>query len=248
MLGQGRSGLSPGLWSGRAPRRSPAVPEGPRAVACLLVLVLGAGGAVTAEGVPDPKEILRKALDLSEGVQDYTAWLRVKADLQGAPEQVPAFKVYFKRPDKVHIESRSIVVIRRDMLTFGNLSKFVEEGADVLLAGSKVVDGTPMYTLKLMPKRAEGEGRPPTRVLITLDGRRWTVATTRIFEGAEEQATLDWSYVLVASKYWMPSAIRLTIPKAPRRDGTLGAGITVTFSEYTVNTGLSDSLFENAGR
>jgi outer membrane lipoprotein-sorting protein len=206
--------------------------------------LLGAACGAPATAVPEAKEILRKALDLNEGVRDYTAWLQLTADLQGAPEQMPPFKVYFKRPDKVHIESRSLVVIRRDMLTFGNLYRFVEEGAEVLLAGSKTVSGTPMYTLKLIPKRPEAPGQPAVRVLITVDGRRWTVTTTRIFEGEKEQATFEWSYVLVGEKYWMPSTIRLTLPEVPRRDGAPGGQLVVRFSRYTVNTGLSDSLFE----
>jgi len=199
-----------------------------------------------AGGGPDASQILRRALDLHEGVRDYTASVRVEADAKGAPSEVPAFKVFFKRPDKVRIKSRSLVIVPRDMLMFGNLSKVIEEGADVLLLGTKTVGGTPMHTLKLVPKGPKAEGAP-IRILITVDGGRWTVSHSRIVDGSKERATFEWSYVLVDSTYWMPSTIRMTVPDAPRRDGGLGAEMVVTFSEYQVNVGLSDSLFEESG-
>ncbi len=215
-------------------------------LACLTLLAGVAERAPAADSLPEAREILRRALDLHEGVRDYTASVRVEADAKGAPAEVPAFKVFFKRPDKVRIKSRSLVIVPRDMLMFGNLSKLIEEGADVLLLGTKTVGGTPMHTLKLVPKEPEAGGAP-VRILITVDGTRWTVDHSRIIDGSKERATFEWSYVLVGSKYWMPSTIRMTVPQAARRDGALGAEMVVTFSEYQVNTGLSDSLFEESG-
>jgi outer membrane lipoprotein-sorting protein len=212
--------------------------------ACVTLLITSGGLARAAGGTPQANEILRRALDLSEGIRDYTARISIRADLQGAPAEMPPFKVYFKRPDKVHIESRSIVVMRKDMLTFGNLSKVVDEGADILLLGTKVVDGTPMHTVKLVPKRPDAGNQRARRMLVTIDGRRWTVRRIEMFAGTEQQAVMFWSYVLVGGRYWMPQTIRLAIPRAPKRDGEPGAELVVTFSDYTVNSGLSDSLFE----
>ncbi len=220
-----------------------------------------AGAQSTATTPPSAGAILRRALDLSQEVNDYTAAVHLSADIEGAPEAMPDFKVYFKRPDKVHIESRSIVIVRKDMLTFGNLAKRVEEGAQVILLGTKNVGGTPMYVVKLIPKVPENPSPPPEgyhhhhgmtppaqpsgppRVLVTINGRRWTIERMDLYAGDSLTATMYWTYVLVKNRYWMPSRIQCNMPSAKNQSGQPGAQLVVTFSNYTVNTGLSDSLF-----
>jgi hypothetical protein len=227
-----------------------------RAAPLLVVATAQAAWAAT----PSPTAILRQALDLSQEVKDYTAQVRVSADVEGAPEAMPEFKVYFKRPDKVHIESRSIVIVRRDMLMFGNLSKFIEKGSQITLAGVKDVGGTPMYTLKLIPKEEPQPPPPPprgphrgqryqapppgpARVLVTINGRRWTIERMDIYEGTMQVAVFYWTYTLANNRYWMPSRIQCNMPTERNRAGKQGAQLVVTFSKYTVNTGLPDSLF-----
>jgi len=195
-----------------------------------------------ASAAPSAPEILRRALDLSAEIQDYTAQVQMTTNFAGAPEEVPPFTVYFKRPDKVSIKSRSLVVVPKDALMFGNLSKRIEAGADILLAGTKTVDGVPFYTLKIKPKEDGDE-----RILVTIDGARWTVGRIEVVEGQRTHATFDWQYALIAGRYWMPTLIRCSVPEAPRADGGKGAEVTVTFSGYKVNSGLSDTLFEESG-
>ena len=212
-----------------------------RARSAMVAGLLGLAAAA-ASAAPTASEILRRALDLSAEVQDYTAQVQVTSNIGGAPEEVPPFTVYFKRPDKVSIRSRSLVIVPRDALTFGNLSKRIEAGADISLVGTKPVNGVPLYTLKLTPKEAGDE----ERVLVTIDGRRFTVERMEVVRGQTTHATLDWEHALVAGRYWMPSVITCTLPKASGLGGKAGGKVTVAFSGYRVNTGLSDALFEGA--
>ena len=190
---------------------------------------------------PSAEEILSRALDISAGVDDYTAQVKMEANFQGAPGDVPEYKVYFKQPDKVKIESRSIVVVRREMFTFGSLAERVEEGTTPHLLGKKIENGVPVYTVKLVPK--EDADVHPGRMILRVDGHRWTVNTIEITDGQKTMAKFHWAFTQVDGKYWMPSTIRCELPDAPSRDGTPGAEISVAFSDYAVNTGLSDDLF-----
>jgi len=202
-----------------------------------VVLWIGLLATATAAcAAPTANEILRRALDLSAEVNDYTAQVQVRGSFAGAPEEVPPFTVYFKRPDKVSIRSRSLVVVPRDALTFGNLARRIEEGAEIYLLGTKVVNGVTLYTLKLKPK-AGGE----ERLLVTIDGRRWTVERMEIVQGERVRAVLNWQHVLIGGRYWMPSVITCQVPGV---EGRPGGELTVSFSGYKVNTGLSDALFE----
>jgi outer membrane lipoprotein-sorting protein len=205
-----------------------------------------AAAALSVAGVgwatPTANEILRRALDLSSGVQDYTADVKLTHDLDGASEQSTTITVYFKRPDKVSVKSRSFVVVPRDALTFGNLSKRVEAGADVSLVGTKTVNGVPIYTLKIKPKEAGAQ----ERVLVTVDGRRFTVEQMEVVQGQTPVATLVWQHALVEGRYWMPASIVCTLPRVAGVGTQPGGRATLTFRNYRVNTGLSDSLFQQA--
>jgi len=200
-------------------------------------------GLLPAPGfsAPTAQDILRRALDLSAEINDYTAQVQVTSNLGGAESRVPPFTVYFKRPDKVSVKSKSFVVVPRDALMFGNLSKRIEQGAQVMLAGTKTVNGVSHYTLKLMPKDASDPGR----VLVTVEGAHWTIRRVEIVEGAKAHATSDWQYALVSGRYWMPAAISCTVPGMAGKAGAQGGELTVTFSGYKVNTGLSDALFQS---
>jgi len=212
-----------------------------RAQAAATTGLLALAWAGAAPAAPSGNQILRRALDLSSEVQDYTAQVQVVTDLGGAPEEIPPFTVYFKRPDKVSIKSRSLVIVPRDALTFGNLSRRIEAGADISLIGTKTVNGGPVHTLKVKPKEAAEE-----RLLVTVDGRRFTVERMEVVRGQTTHATFAWQHALIDGRYWMPSVITCTVPKAPGRGGEPGGRLTVTLSGYRVNTGLADALFQNA--
>ena len=212
------------------------------AARCALVVPMAACLASTAPAAPTANEILRRALDLSAEVNDYTAQVQVRSNFAGAPDEMPSFTVYFKRPDKVSIKSKSLVIVPKEALTFGNLSKRIEQGAEIILVGTKTVNGVPLYTLKIKPKQGGGE----ERVLVTIDGGRWTVHRMEVVEGQQTHLTFDWQHTLVGGRYWMPSVITCRAPNVPRADGGKGAEATVTFTGYQVNTGLSDSLFDSS--
>ena len=205
--------------------------------ACAMLLGLSVGSQAAD---PSADEIMKRVIDGNAGVSDYTAQVKMEADMQVAPAEVPEYKVYFKRPDKVYIESRSIVVARKDMFTFGSLARRVDEGTVAHFLGKKIENGVPLYSIKLVPTDAAHE----ERVLLRVDGQRWTVSTIELTDGQTTFAKLIWEYALVGGTFWMPTSIRAEIPAAQGRDGTPGASITVSFSDYTVNTGLSDDIFK----
>jgi len=204
------------------------------------IAVVGATATAPAAD-PSAQEIMSRVLEINAGVNDYTAKVNMQADIEVAPSNVPEYKVYFKRPDKVHIESRSIVVARREMFTFGSLAKRVDEGTTPHLLGKKIENGVPVYTVKLVPQ--QDADIHPERVILRVDGQRWTVNTIEITDGQKTMAKFHWAFTQVGGKYWMPSTIRCELPDVPSRDGTSGAEISVAFSDYTVNTGLSDDIF-----
>jgi outer membrane lipoprotein-sorting protein len=203
-----------------------------------LLIALAASEASGALTGPD---ILRRALDLSAEVQDYTAQVQMTSNLPDVQSQFAPFTVYFKRPDKVSVKSRGLVIVPRDALTFGNLAQRIEQGTQILLVGTKTVGGVPYYSLKLIPK----ESRDPSRVLVTIEGRHWTISQMQVVEGAKTRAAFTWEYALVDGRFRMPAKIRCHIPGLPMQGANQPGEVTVSFSGYKVNSGLGDELFKS---
>ncbi|MEI6501791.1 MAG: hypothetical protein WCP21_12290, partial [Armatimonadota bacterium] len=195
---------------------------------------------------------LRRALDMAATIKDYSADVNVTVDMPNVKMPERRAKVYFKRPDKVAIDSKGIVMIPKKALVPGNLGAQLGKDAQVTLAGTKVQAGVPLYFLKVTPTASSHAN---DRILFWVRGDRWTVERMEAQSGGKQQLTVTWEYQLVSGKHWMPRRLVATLPpggsvsrhmppRPPEEKPSNKPGvITVTFSNVRVNTGLSDSLF-----
>ncbi len=204
-----------------------------------ITLVAGLCWAVT----PSADEILTRALSLHQAIQDYTATVSVSFDVPGLDIPNRTAKVYVKLPDKVHVESKGIVVLPRDALLFGNLAARIKEGARVVLAGSDDSNDPPVYCLKIIPKDQDDR----VRALMWIEGDTWNIKTTELWNGPNLGLQINWHHTKIGDRYWMPSRLVCRIPGGVIGESEPGI-ITVTFSNYAINTGLSDEFFGQKGR
>lgn len=192
-------------------------------------------------GTPSAMEIITRALKAQSDVQDYVATVTVAVDAPNV--QIPPRKmtVYFKRPDKIHVESEGLAIIPRDALLMGNLSKHVQEDTNATLIGSGTFKGRPVHCVKLTPKEEWGGQE---RVLCWIDAERYLLMKSEIWRGSAKALTITFTHTQQKGEYWMPSRIFCEVPRWVLGDSPEPATITVTFSDYQVNTGLEDSIFE----
>lgn len=217
---------------------------------CLFLLSAAVGTASAAK--PSGQDILRKALDISSAIKDYTADVAVTVDMPQVKVPQRSARVYFKRPDKVAIDSQGIVMIPRKALVPGNLGPDIMKGSQVTLAGTTTQNGVPLYFLKVAQV---GDMRSSDRLLFWVRGDRWTVERMEAQSAGKQQLAVTWEYQRIGGKYWMPKRLVATLaaasgawhhhgpsqaaPKPPNKPGT----VTVVFNNVQVNSGLKDSLF-----
>lgn len=215
------------------------------AVACLLC-------SLAAAAQPTGKDILRRALDMAATIKDYSAEVNVTVDMPNVKMPERRAKVYFKRPDKVAIDSKGIVMIPKKALVPGNMGAQITKDAQVILAGAKRHNGVTTYCLKVTPAASQHSN---DRILFWVRGDRWTVERMEAQSLGRQQLAVTWEYQLVGGKHWMPRRLVATLPPGSRtshhmpprppeeRPSNKPGVITVTFTKVTVNTGLSDKLF-----
>lgn len=208
--------------------------------------------SLAAAAQPSGRDILRRALDMAATIRDYSADVNVTVDMPNVKIPERRAKVYFKRPDKVAIDSKGIVMIPKKALVPGNLGAQITKDAQVTLAGSKRQDGVTTYFLKVTPAASKHSN---DRLLFWVRGDRWTVERMEAQSLGRQELTVTWEYQLVGGKHWMPRKLVATLPPGSRanqhmpprppeeKPSNKPGTITVSFSNVRVNAGLSDSLF-----
>lgn len=197
--------------------------------------------AVMAHAGPSATDVLNRALASQSGVRDYTATVAVSVNIPNVDIPPRSAKVYVKFPDKVYVESSSIVVIPKQALLLGELAKELKRSTDILMAGSRQDGSRTIYCVKIIPRDTGApKGREP-RLLVWIDGSRWVVEKVQAMSGAVVEASAQFTFGQFQG-VWMPIHVVCTIPGrnlGSDRDGTA----TVDFRNYRLNTGLSDEFF-----
>lgn len=213
------------------------------------VLLLAASQAPALTGA----DILKRALNLQAGLQDYTATVQVTVNMPGVQVPQRTAKLYFKRPDKLHVESKGIVMIPRQALLMGDLGSQIAKRAQIILAAKGQKDGAPLYFLKVLPPPGQAT---TDRMLVWIRGDRFTIEKLEIYKNNKREIAVQWEHQLVQGQFWLMKRLKAEVseremaPQGPRRPGSdatparTGPGIiTVIFSSIRVNQGLPDSLF-----
>ncbi len=217
----------------------------------LVWLTLAAGQEQKADA------ILAQVERALEGITDYTVELQASVNMERL--QVPSMTatMYYKAPDRIHFESSSFAMLPREGLALNPANLRKDFRPDFV--GRDTVDGEVVDVVRLFPKEEESRRRSMT---LWIDPARWVVVQLRTqpFEGRRLMA--HFSYQRVENRYWLPDTLAVTFetvsadseagmtmpdmaPPGRRQRAPLRAGtITIVYSKYAVNTGLSDEVFE----
>jgi outer membrane lipoprotein-sorting protein len=202
---------------------------------------------------PSGEEILKKIEANYAGIQDYSVALDVAVDLERL--KVPKMKatMYFKQPDKVHFVSEGFALLPKEGVGF--TPKSLSSRFDVESVKEEKERSQYVLTLKLRSDRTRLR-----KTFVLVDSKNWTVAsiTTPHFDGRQMKAAFDYQRV---AGYWLPASLNVTfssdttetepdpfgqMPGAVRSSQIPRKGsISVRYSDYKINTGLTDEVFES---
>lgn len=205
---------------------------------------------------PSGDEILRRCERNFEGIEDYTAELTATIDMERM--RVPQMKVvlYFKRPDKVHLQSESFAMLPKE--GFALPVHVLVKNYSAELKGREEVDGIQCYRLELT---AKNPGARVSRLTAWVDPGNSTLRKTESTPYRGRTVTVRTTFGHHENRFWLPETMFVTLattapdPSAeefpimgaqqdtvrrPPRTGTMQ----IRFANYRVNTGLSDDLFK----
>lgn len=209
----------------------------------------------------DPEAILNKVKAEFSKIEDYTVDVKIKVDVDFLKMPDREAKIYFKKPDKIHIQSEGFAMLPKEGLNFSPFG-LLNSNYTSFYVREDTLNGIVTSVIKVIPL----EGRSDV-ILSTLwvDTKRDLILKVESSRKPEGTFTIDLDYLKTAKGFWLPSSMVFTfsIDRSilPRKfnfdtdsdlkkaldDSTKAqtGKVFIDYSNYKVNTGLSDAIFNS---
>jgi outer membrane lipoprotein-sorting protein len=218
-----------------------------RGILPALIVALGGAPSLHLSG----EAILKRVEASLANVQDYSVTLDVTPDVERVNAPPMHLQMYYKHPDKFHFESDGFALLPREGLAF-NVARILSR-----FSVEEVGDGETPASVQIV-LRPKNDAIRVGKLTICVDTTLWrpTVITSVLLGGRTMTARFEYERY---DGYVMPSLliVQLTSPPADTTDAPItmpgaiprapmprSGTITIRYSNYKINIGLSDDLFE----
>ena len=211
----------------------------------------------------DPEAILNKVKAEFSKIEDYTVDVKVKVDVDFLKMPDREAKIYYKQPDKIHIQSEGFAMLPKEGLNFSPLS-LLNSNYTSFYVREDTLNRIVTSVIKVIPL----DGRSDV-ILSTLwvDIKRDLILKVESSRKPEGTFTIDMDYLKTEKGFWLPSSLVFTfsidrsilprkfnfdtdsdLKKAMEESTKVQTGkVFIDYSNYKVNTGLSDEIFTQKG-
>ncbi len=220
---------------------------------------------LAAAAGPDPVKTFSEVLRPYQNIQDYTVRIRAKVRI---PEfRIPDFAatVYFKRPDRFHLETKNFAPLPRGAALF-DPARFGPERNRITWLSAEKVDGVPAEVFRVEPLEEKGKIRS-YRVWVGGSPKRILQVESVSVQGGKARARIHSAPVRQGGEeIWLPERVdvQLTFPERGVRspdnllygsDSPVSRGmarledlpaegtVQITYAGWVWNRGLDDTVF-----
>ena len=202
-------------------------------------------------------EILAKVVKGFESVKDFSA--TIDAEINMDRVQIPKMhaELFFKKPDKVHFSSQVFLLMPREGVALN--PAVLKEHYLTTSAVEDTIDGKKVFKLIL----AARDSKTRLRTLsIWVDPVNWTITKMETIPYEGRTLSMIFTYEFQQEKYWLPSKMIVSFTSETdkvekdssssidnqfeglQRSVPRSGMVTVVYSNYKINIGLSDEIFE----
>jgi len=206
----------------------------------------------------DPDEILDGVKEAFKMIEDYEVDIQIKIDVDFLKVPDSEAKLYFKQPNKIHVESEKFALLPRQGLDFSPLG-LLSGKYTALYEQEDTIRDIPTSVVKIIPLGNDGD-----IILSTfwVDQSRDLIIRMESTKKPTGTFTIDFTYERYDDNYELPSQMeftftvdRMMFPRGmdeqsdtdddsdKKSDSTTGK-VYITYANYKVNQGLPDELFE----
>lgn len=210
----------------------------------------------------DPDKILNRVKDAFKMVEDYEVDIQIKIDVDFLKVPDSEAKLYFKQPNKIHVQSEKFALLPKQGLSFSPLD-LLSGKYTALYEREDTVQNVLTSVVKIIPL-----GNNDDIILSTywIDESRNLILRMESTKKPTGTFTIDFTYQKYDEQFELPSQMVFTFTvdrmmlsrgmdgqsdsdddSDKKSDKTTGK-VYITYSNYKVNQGLPDQLFENENK
>lgn len=208
-----------------------------------------------------PEDVIEKINAKLTSVKDYTVNAYIDANIPMIQIMPSKAKIYFKQKDKFKIESKGISILPKQGFT--ELSSFLSEKSNytAIFGDSLKIRDVDTRLINIIPNSGSGE---IILAKIWVDQKNSVIIRSQVTTQTNGTVKTDYKYgaqlnyglpselkfEIDVKKFKMPKSVAADINKTssdkkktkskPKSKGI----ITITLTDYKINTGLSDSFFK----
>ena len=203
-------------------------------------------------------EKLNQVIEKLNSVRDYSASAEITADIPMIKILPSKATIYFKQKDKFKVESKGIALLPKQGVT--ELNAFLADDSKYMAIEGETepISGVESRLITVIPN---GDNEDIILAKIWIDEKRNVLSKTQMTTRSNGTVTVYYSYGDQA-KYGLSNKMifkidvkEFKIPKSmssdihrtdeTKKDKRKNGTITITLSNYKVNTGISDSIFKD---
>lgn len=212
-------------------------------------------------GQIEPRAILDKVQEKYDAIEDYKVKINLKVDIPNFRMPNKNMQVYYKKPDKVKVETSGFAVLPR----FGLVPTpaiFLNDSARATYLRS-FREGSTLYHVIAISRAQFDQNRAD--VFLRINANRWTIDRATIEDRQEGTTEVNITYKNIDG-FWLPDTTRIefnlkrSIPPVERPnvnqpfggkerytaedDQPVKGYMTIIFSKFIVNRGIKEWIFK----
>ena len=204
----------------------------------------------------DAARTLDSVVKAYAGLKDFTAAVNIHYDTEAmkAPDMKATF--YYKAPDQMKVDAKGIFFLPKEGAFF-NPFMFKPEDFEITPMERLMVDARKAARIRLISKKTR---RINQDYILTIDTERHLIREMAIsqFGGRVIKANIDYGRV---EGFQLPTRIEILLDMPPaesnetresgpfmQRGRRITGKVEITYSDYKVNSGLSDEIFKETKR
>jgi hypothetical protein len=201
-------------------------------------------------------KILERVLSNFDLIEDYVVDVRGNVEFPDA--QIPEIqaKIYFKKPDKLKVESESFLILPKQAIRFGPDILFKKDFSSII-TGEFEIENVKHFVVKIIPNNPEDD----QIITLLINSSNYTIRKMSGVSSKSGKIEASFSYRLVEGKYWLPELIKVNFEIKNLRlmrqrklskdlkivdDSPKVGSIKLIYYNYIVNKGVSDKIFEES--
>jgi outer membrane lipoprotein-sorting protein len=209
----------------------------------------------------DPEKILERVKNEFNKIEDYKADISVKVDIPFIKMPERSATLYYKQPDKIHIESEGFAMLPKEGINFSPISLF-ESKHTSFYEKDEMIGNVNAAVIKIIPLNDMSDILlsalwidPEKNVILKVESSRKPTGTFSIefdYGKREEEFNLPdlieftFSVDPLMFRTKNPREMRTDESKQPEDSTKVKTGkVFIHYSNYIVNQGIPDSLFQS---